>query len=195
MRSRQILSGLTLVAKYFKSLNIDEIMKKGEDPRIIEFIETLLAPLNVDEQIKAYNAIDRTLPRLYLSERTLKIFEAYESIMLHAAMTMKILSFQLKNKAELFKKGKLSHQIIELIPDSLETFETHGEGYALFWVAYFYEETLKALRKELLEDGNITRDTESATRLEIDSRQAQLNLQALLQKSGLPKTLINSESK
>lgn len=194
MRSRQLLSGLTLITEYLKYLNIDEIMKKGDDPKITGFIDTLMSPLNVDEQIKTYNAIDRTSPRLYLSEQTLKIFEAYEGIILYAVMTMKILSLPLKKKAELFKKGRLSEQIIELIPSSRDTFEEYGEGYALFWVSYFYDETLKALRKELLEDANLAKDTESATRLAIDSRQAQYNLHALLQQRGLPDTLINTNS-
>lgn len=64
--SRQILSSLTLVAEYLKGLNINEIMKKGDDPKITQFIEALLSPLNVDEKIQAYNALDRTLPKLYL---------------------------------------------------------------------------------------------------------------------------------
>ncbi|OUF27508.1 hypothetical protein AZ045_003816 [Enterobacter hormaechei] len=52
MRSRQLLSGLTLITEYLKYLNIDEIMKKGDDPKITGFLDTLMSPLNVDEQIK-----------------------------------------------------------------------------------------------------------------------------------------------
>lgn len=193
VRSRQILSSLTLVAEYLKGLNINEIMRKGDDPKITQFIEALLAPLNVDEKIQAYNALDRTLPKLYLSERTLKIFEAYESIILYAVMTMKMLGLPLRNKADIFKEGNLSKLIIELVPGTRETFEQHGEGYCLFWVTYFYDETLKALRQELLEDSNMLRDTQSATRLAMDSRQAQIDLHSLLQRNGLPDTLVKSE--
>lgn len=193
VRSRQILSNLTLVAEYLKGLNINEIMRKGDDPKITQFIEALLAPLNVDEKIQAYNALDRTLPKLYLSERTLKIFEAYESIILYAVMTMKMLGLPLRNKADIFKEGNLSKLIIELVPGTRENFEQHGEGYCLFWVTYFYDETLKALRQELLEDSNMLRDTQSATRLAMDSRQAQIDLHSLLQRNGLPDTLVKSE--
>lgn len=193
VRSRQILSSLTLVAEYLKGLNINEIMRKGDDPKITQFIEALLAPLNVDEKIQAYNALDRTLPKLYLSERTLKIFEAYESIILYAVMTMKMLGLPLRNKADIFKEGNLSKLIIELVPGTRENFEQHGEGYCLFWVTYFYDETLKALRQELLEDSNMLRDTQSATRLAMDSRQAQIDLHSLLQRNGLPDTLVKSE--
>ena len=90
--------------------------------------------------------------------------------------------------------GHLSKLIIELVPGTRETFEQHAEGYCLFWLTYFYDETLKALRQELLEDSNMVRDTQSATRLAMDSRQAQINLHSLLQRNGLPDTLVKSES-
>ncbi|MEI7236260.1 hypothetical protein WCT82_21175 [Pectobacterium carotovorum] len=194
IRARQTLSEFSQIVEYVKVLNTDEIMKKGDDPKISEFISTLIKPFNIDEKIKAYKETDRTLPRLYLSERSLKLFETYESIIFHAVMMIKILEIPLRNKSELIKKGSLSDMIIEVIPSSKEGFEKYGEGYVFYWSNYFYTETLNELRNELLGAANMTRDTDAAARLALDSRRAQIEIRSSLQESGLSETLLKPDA-
>lgn len=193
IRARQDLSEFSQIVEYVKVLNTDEIMKKGDDPKISEFISTLIKPFNIDEKIKAYRETDRTLPRLYLSERSLKLFETYESIIFNAVVMIKILEIPLRNKSELIKKGSLSDMIVEVIPSSKEGFEKYGEGYVFYWSNYFYTETLNELRNELLGAANMNRDTDAATRLALDSRRAQIEIRSSLQESGLSETLLKPD--
>ncbi|MBA0206842.1 hypothetical protein [Pectobacterium aroidearum] len=194
IRARQALSEFSPIVEYVKVLNTDEIMKKGDDPKISEFIGTLIKPFNIDEKLKAYRETDRTLPGLYLSERSLKLFETYESIIFHAVMMIKILEIPLRNKSEFIKKGSLSETIIKIIPTSKEGFEKYGEGYVFYWSNYFYTETLNELRNELLGAANMTKDTDAATRLALDSRRAQIEIRSSLQESGLSETLLKPDA-
>jgi hypothetical protein len=195
MRARKTLFEFSMLVEYMKSLNVDEILKKGDDPKIIEFINIIIKPINIDEKLNSYGLFDKTSLSLYLSEETLKIFQAYEAIMINAATMMKILSMPLNKKESIIKKSNVSKVVIEAAPLSKEGFEKFGEEYALHWSGYFYDEILKALRKELHGANNMQRDTESATRMALDSRNAQLTIRSTLDNIGLSDTLLKPVGK
>lgn len=193
LRARHGLSQLSMLVEYLKILNTEQIIKDGNDPKIIEFIETLVKPFDIDEKIKLLGAIDRTLPRLYLSDKSLKVFDAYESIIIHAAMMMKLLSLPLRNKSGLVNAGTLSKTVVEIVPGAKEGFDKWGEGYAYHWAKYFHDEILRHLRHEVSGTDDLKRDTESIERLAIDSRRAQINVRASLEQAGLPDNLIKPD--
>lgn len=193
LRARHALSQLSMPVEYMKILNTEKILKDGDDPKISEFIEALLKPFDVDEKLNLLRSIDKTIPRLYLSEKSLKAFDTYQSIVLHAAMMMKLLSIPLRDKGDLIKPGGLSKTITELVPGSKEGFDKWGEGYAYYWSTYFHDEILRALRHEVSGADDMTRDAESIERLALDSRRAQINIRSSLAQVGLPETLIKSD--
>jgi len=193
LRARHALSQFSMLVEYMKYLNTEEILKDAGDPRISEFINTLIKPFDIDEKMKSLGSVDKTTPRLYLSDKSLKAFDAYESIILHAAMMMKFLSLPLRNKGNLIKSGGLSKTIIELAPASKDGFDKWGEGYAFYWSTYFHDEVLRALRHEVSGADDMTRDAESIERLALDSRRAQINIRSSLEEVGLPQTLIKPD--
>ncbi len=194
MRLRQALYELKMLVEYLSFLNIDEVMKNGDDPKITAFINALIIPINIDGKLKAYSEIDKTLPELYLSECSKKTFEIYKGIILNAVATMKILSIPLRNKPDLIKRDSLVKKIIEAVPSSKGGFEKYGDSYAFYWLDYFYSETLNELRNELLGAANMTSDTEAATRLVVDSFRAQTELRSSLQQYGLSEALLKSDA-
>lgn len=193
LRARHSLSQLSLLAEYMAIINGPQILQAGDDPKITKFIEMLLEPFNVDEKIKSLGSIDKTAAKLYLSDKTLQIFDAYESIILQAVAMMKLYSLPLRDKGELIKTGNLSKTIIELVPSSKEAFDQFGEGYAYYWSKYFHDEILRLLRHEVSGADDLTRDAKSVELLALESRQAQLNVRLSLQQTGLPDTLIKAE--
>ncbi|HDC4656255.1 TPA: hypothetical protein O8U51_003042 [Enterobacter hormaechei] len=195
MRSRQFLSQFTMLVEYLKMLNMDEILKNRNDPKITQFIKTLADPVGIDEKLRVYGTFDRTMPDLYLSEKVKKLFETYQSIMLNAVMIMKILSMPgLNINPDLFKKDALKNMIIESAPLAKDGFDEFGDSYAYLWLNYFYDQILKELRNELLGISSMSNDTEAATRLALDSRQAKINLQTSLAKNGLSQDLIKTDA-
>lgn len=194
MRARKALSEFSLLVEYMKGLNTDELLKNGDDPKIIEFINILIKPVNIDEKLAGYGLFDKTSLTLYISDNTLKLFDAYEMIMLHAATMMKIFSMPLKNKQTLINKGNIGKYVIEAAPAAKDGFEKFGDEYALHWANYFYHEILKSLRKELHGDDSMEKDTESATRLVLDSRNAQVKLRSTLENVGLSERFLKTET-
>ncbi|MGX1497388.1 hypothetical protein ACSSV1_002424 [Labrenzia sp. MBR-25] len=193
LRARNALAQFSMLVEYMKILNTEEILKDADDPKVSEFIETLLKPFDVDEKIKQIGAIDKTLARLYLSEKSLKAFEAYESIVMSAVMMMNLLTVPLRNKGNLIKAGNLSKTVIELVPGSKDGFDKFGEGYAYHWTTYFYDQILKSLRYEISGVEDLAKATESITNLALDSRKAQLDVRSTLEGVGLPEKLIKTD--
>ncbi|MGM8949143.1 hypothetical protein ACS6O1_24470, partial [Enterobacter asburiae] len=95
---------------------------------------------------------------------------------------------------DLFKKDALKNMIIESAPLAKEGFDEFGDSYAYLWLNYFYDQILKELRNELLGISGMSNDTEAATRLALDSRQAKINLQTSLARNGLSQNLIKKDA-
>lgn len=193
MRIRQFLGGFTVVAQYMQILKIDELMKSGGDPKIDGFIDAITKPLNLQQKMQDYARFDKDITKLYLSERTVRVFEIYETIMLHSVATLQILAFPMPKKQNLLKEGDLSKKIIEFVPSSQSGFEEFGEKYVYYWYDYFYAEILKELKNELIGEGNMTNDTDSAARLALDFKEAQFQVRTSLKKYGLSENLINDD--
>jgi hypothetical protein len=194
MRAVHSISKLRLAAEYLTFLNIEEIMKFGDDSRIINLINTLSETINIDEKMISINSIDTTLSRLYLTNKTLKIFDVYSAILLGAAMMMKALAIPSRDKSNFFKKDGLSKIITELIPSSKEYFDKQGDSYSYFFATYFHNEILQALRNEVSSIDELSHDTDFAASLAFASRQAQANVLASLQKLSLPESLIKPQT-
>lgn len=193
LRARHTISQLSILVEYMKVLNTEEILNDGANPKITTFIESLIKPFDIDEKIKILGKIDQTIPRLYLSDKPLKLFDAYQSIITHAAFMMKIFSIPQRNKNEIIKTGSLSKIITEIVPSSKEGFDKWGEGYAYHWSAYFYDQILHSLRHEVSGADDLTRDTESIERVALDSHRAQNNIRASLAQADLPDTLLKPD--
>lgn len=193
LRARQSLSQLSILVEYMKVLNTDQMLEEADDPRIADFIKTLLEPFDLEAKLQALGAIDKTVPRLYLSERSLKAFDAYEAIILQAAMMMRLLSIPLRDKGKLIKSGYLGKIVTELFPTTKEGFDKWGDGFAYYWSTYFHDEVLKSLRQEISGADDMQRDAESVQKLAMDSRRAQINIRSSLDKAGLPDTLLKSD--
>lgn len=190
LRARHSLSQFSMLVEYMKILNGTEIIKEGDNPDLIDFINTLIKPFDLDEKIKSLGDVDKATARLYLSDKTLKYFDAYQNIILHAAMMMKMYSIPLRNKGDLVKAGNLAKTITDIVPSAKEGFERYGESYAYYWAQYFYDEVLRSLRHEVSGADDLSRDTQSIARLALESRQAQINIRTYLEKSSLPTALM-----
>lgn len=194
LRARHALSQLSILAEYMKILDTDKILKNSGDPKIAELFDTLAKPFDVDEKIRFIGSIDKTGPRLYLSERSLKYFDAYESIILKAAMMIKMLSVPLRDMDKFLQGSDVLRKMIEeLAPNSKGGFEKFGERYAYYWLSYFHDEILRALRHEVSGTEDMSRDAESVKHLLLNSRRAQIDIRASLERAGLRENLILSQ--
>lgn len=168
-------------------------MNDSRNPKTAEFIEALVKPFDVEEKLKNLGSFDKIIPQLYLNEKTISAFDAYQKIILSAAMMIKILAIPLGDKSNLLNKNFLSKTVIDLVPISKEGFEKFGEGYAYHWTSYFHDQILTLLRHEISGVDELTRATKSAESLALDARRAQLNVRSSLEAAGLPKSFVKAE--
>lgn len=190
LQLRQFLSEFSMAIEYVKMLNIDEVLKKSDDPKVIDFINILSKPFNIDEKLEEYKAIDKTLPRLYLNDDVMNVFDIYESIIVYAVMTLKFLSLSGLNKARYFEEDALGKKILKIDSSHKKGFEEYGDRYALFLASTYYHEILKMVREELLGSKNLDKDMELATRLAIDTNTAQINMRSAIKKLGISDSII-----
>jgi hypothetical protein len=193
VRARDALAQLSMLVEYMKILNTEEILKHGDKSKIIDFRSVLVQPIDVEGKLKVLSEIDKTLPRVYPAEQSLKAFNMYESIVLSAAAMMRIFTIPLRDKHNLVKAGGLSKTIIELVQSSNAGFDRWGEGYVYYWSTYFHDEVLRLLRLEISGADDLTRHTKSIERVAIESRKAQINVRSSLEAAGLPETFMKKE--
>lgn len=189
---RQFLYEFNMAITYIKMLKIDELSKKSGDHKVKGFLDAIIKPIKIDEKLEGYKKFDTTTPKLYLSDRTVTVFEIYESIMLCGGITIKFLDIAPDQVSDFMTYESLVKKIIEFIPSSKDGFETYGDNYVFYWSDYFYKEVLKQLRNELIGDSNMAKDTELAAKLAIDFRDAQQIVKESLGKYGLSEELMNS---
>jgi hypothetical protein len=191
MRSVQSVSKLSMAVEYMKILKVDEILKNGMSQNIVKFIETISNPIEIDKKMIEINAIDMTIPRLFLDEKTVKYFDAYHDIFTSAAMMLKILGIPFQDKNKFFKEDGLSTILIEILPESKAGFDKFGDSYAYHLAGKIKSELLSELRGEVSGAKRVSQDAEFAERSALFARQARTNIEAILQQQNLPKGLIN----
>ena len=193
LRARNILSQLSVLVEYMKILKIEELVKHPDNLKIVNFIDILVKPFNVEGKLKLLGEIDMMLPRLYLSEQSLRAFDAYEAIVRSAAIMMKYFSIPISDKRIPDQSGYVSKLIIELIPNSKVDFERYGDGFAYNWAAYFHDEILRLLRQEISGADNQSRAAESIECVASESRKIHFNVRSAARATGLPETLIKTD--
>jgi hypothetical protein len=191
LRARFVLSQMGMLVEFMKSFKEENVLK-SDDPKVAQVVQELIKPFEIDEKLKSYGHIDKTLPQLYLGQKSLDAFNVYEAIVMQAIMMMKIFSIELRGKQDLIKRGDLGNKVQELAPTSKEGFEKFGDRYAYYWANYFHDEILKALRHEVSGLDEVERDTKSVERLAIDSRRAQMRARISIKQAGLSDQLINT---
>jgi hypothetical protein len=192
LRARYALSQLSVLVEYMQVLNTEVILNRGDDPKITEFIETLVRPLDIDEKLKVIGSVDKTTALLYISDKSLQAFNAYQRIIVQATMMMRLFRFPMRDKGKFLKPGSAGKLVMELVPASKEGFDQWGEDYAYHWSAYFYDEILRSLRQEVSGVADLTKDTESIEQVALDSRRVQMNIRSTVENAGLPNDLLRS---
>ena len=150
LRARYLLARYQRLTQYMQLFDMPKILLANNE-NVAALFKTIMRPYKDSFDGFKY---DKTGPLLYLSERTLRVFEIYETIIINAYITCELVGHNIKNQDKILKKDtKLIQRIIEYVPASEEGFKKFGEYYAYFWASYFYEEIKNVTRQEILDLG------------------------------------------
>lgn len=191
LASRKYLLEFSGLVDIMKTIKFDKLLSYDDKSKVHDLIETLIKPYDIDNKLEEYKKYDHSIPKLYLSERVIAFFEVYKQIVMHAVVTMKLISVGVYKNSDDLKSESLVKAIQELAPASKEGFEKNGDMHALYWANYFYDGVLKELRNDLFGSDTLDKDTELAVRIVVDANNAQLKVRTALDKYGFPEQLIN----
>ncbi|EMK2611566.1 hypothetical protein V8U19_002312 [Citrobacter freundii] len=195
IKARRCLNDFYLAVSYMQMFNIEAFYENIEDSKIQNVIDALIKPLNLDDKAAEYKKFDLDTPRLYLSDRTMKIFDVYSGIVMVSVSTLRMLEMKDKDASGIVSYKNIIKNIIELLPHTKEGFEEHGDSFIFQFHNYFRRELLTEIKNELTGDKNMTRDTELAAELAIGLRKAQNKVKETIAQYNIPDVLINTDAK
>jgi hypothetical protein len=182
------------IVEIVKIIKFDELLKNYDTNKVKELVGTLLKPYDIDNKLEEYKKYDHSIPKLYLSERVIEFFEVYERIVMHAVITMRMITIGVYHNVDDLKSESLVNMIQELVPLSKEGFDKNGDMYVFYWSNYFFDGILKELRNDLFGSETMDKDTELAARLVVDANNAQSKVRTAFEKHGLPEQYLNTKT-
>lgn len=192
IKARRCLNGFHLAVTYMQMLKVDALFEKINDPKVQGVIDALIKPLKLEETTIEYKKYDLDTPRLYLSDRTMKFFDAYSGIVMVSVSTLKMLELKNKDASGIVSGKNTVKNIIDLLPNSKEGFEKHGDSFMFQFHDYFRNELLTEIKNELT-GNNMARDTDSAAELALGLRKAKNKVKETIELYDIPKNLINTD--
>lgn len=179
---------LSIGATLLQSVNMKEVLKDPKDPRVQKFFQLLAEYTQIDEKLSQLTENSQSNYRLYLSDEALKNLDIYISILSHATMFIKSASL---GQAKMLKEGSLGDQIVKVLPNTKDSFDTYGDSHGYHWIDYFYARTFEHLRLMSSGDQRSAEDVAQVSSLTISTRLAQKELDAKLNE--LPQKYLNEQ--
>lgn len=195
IKARRFLNEFSLAVAYMQMFNIEAFFENIDDRNIQDVIDVLIKPLKLDEKSEEYKKFDLDTPRLYLSDKTMKVFDAYSGIVMISVSTLKMLEMKDKDASKIVTCKNAIKNIIDLLPHTKEGFEEHGDSYTFQFHDYFRRELLTEIKNELTGDKTMARDTELAAELALGLRNAQVKVKETIAHYNIPDALINTNAK
>lgn len=195
IKARRYLNEFNLAVTYMQMFKIEAFYENINDPKIQGVIDALIKPLKLDEKAAEYKNFDLDTPRLYLSDKTMKVFDVYSGIVMISISTLKMLEVKDKGASNIVSYKNIIKDIIDLLPHTKEGFEKHGDSFAFQFHGYFRRELLTEIKNELTGDNTMVRDTELAAELALGLRNAQVKVKETIAHYNIPDELINTDAK
>jgi hypothetical protein len=193
IKIRKSLDEFNLAVFYMQMFKIDALFESVNDPKIQNLIDVIIKPLKIDEKIEEYRKLDQDTPRLYLSDKTMRVFDVYSDIIMVGVSKLRMLETKIESTSDIVTSDKVINRILELLPNAKDGFEKHGYSFMFQFHSHFRRELLIELKNELAGDNNMVRDTESAAELAMGLRSAKVRVQETIEQYNIPDALINTE--
>ena len=128
-----------------------EIINKSSDPSVKKLFEFIAKSVNIDNESLKELPKGSSHYRLFLNDRTWKLYQAYSGIIGYSILLISAHSFGV---SKILKEPDINRPIVDLFPTTKEYFEEKGVYAALHWVTFIYDQLFESLKLEL-EDKNI----------------------------------------
>ncbi|EQB7865712.1 hypothetical protein ACYUAC_001245 [Citrobacter amalonaticus] len=195
IKARRMLDEFNMVVIYMQMFKLEAFFENMNDPKIQNVIDVIIKPLDLKNKTEEYKKLDRDTPRLYLSDKTMKVFDAYSGIIMLGVSKLIMLETKDENASGFVSSDSTIKQIIELLPHTKESFDKYGDSFIFQLHDYFRRELLTEIKNELTGDNTMARDTELAADLAIGLRNAQVRVKETIEQLNIPDELIKNDAK
>ena len=185
MESINKLENLHSIAKIMRDIDIENAIKDKDYKKISEEMMEITKGMDVYEKISQASSVETHIPYLYINTKTMELYTAYRKIVYETALYAKLLELPIPNRGEYAPKSdELIEMLTNILPESKDTLEEHGNRGAYYYMERLHDETIASLRKELFGEDAATEDYETVESLaerfehikkQPDSKKALLN--------------------
>ncbi|EPX2739224.1 hypothetical protein ACWYD0_001896 [Klebsiella aerogenes] len=195
IKARSYLNEFHLAVTYMQMFKVNELFENIDNPNIQNAIDALIKPLKLDDKVAEYKKIDVDTPRLYLSDKTMKVFDIYSGIVMVSVATLRMLELKDKDASSIVSAKNTVNNILDLLPSSKKGFEEYGDSFIFQFHDHFRRELLAEIKNEITGESNMTRDTELAAELALGLRNAKDKVKEAIERYDIPNDLFNNETK
>lgn len=185
MESINKLENLHSIAKITRDIDLEDAIKDKDYKKISEEMTEITKGVDIYKEISQVSSVETHIPYLYISTKTMALYTAYRKIIYETAFYAKLLELPIPNRGEYTPKSdELMEMLTNILPESKETLEEHGNRGAYYYMERLHDETIASLRKELFGEDAATEDYETVESLaerfehikkQPDSKKALLN--------------------
>ncbi|MDM8056567.1 hypothetical protein [Klebsiella aerogenes] len=195
IKARSYLNEFHLAVTYMQMFKVNELFENIDNPNIQNAIDALIKPLKLDDKVAEYKKIDVDTPRLYLSDKTMKVFDIYSGIVMVSVATLRMLELKDKDASSIVSAKNTVNNILDLLPSSKKGFEEYGDSFIFQFHDHFRRELLAEIKNEITGESNMARDTELAAELALGLRNAKVKVKEAIERYDIPNDLFNNETK
>ncbi len=182
----KVLATQAVTVEMIKMIKGDYLKDVSENLDKQKAMSMMCQTLGVDAALEKLNSTETTLPNLYLPDRALNLFNAYQGIVMHAMISLKSASLGLD--ANLLKENGLRSIIEPVWPASKEGFDKFGNGFGYYWFQSAYDQLIKELRSIASGEQQRTEDVVSAVSVAVESEKATMSAKASMDAASIPTT-------
>lgn len=98
IKIRRFLYQFNMGILLFRTLKIDELSKQIGDPKVKDFVNSMLQPIKLEARMAEYNTLDKDTPKLYLNDKIVKVFGIFEGITMVGVARLRMLEIGVSEK-------------------------------------------------------------------------------------------------
>lgn len=150
MKSIDKILGMSAIVYFVREVDLDESVKEGRELQVKDAAKELMDALMIDDLNKQEQSIDKTIPYLYLDDKTLDLYSAYSDVVYEAWFQARLIQADISWAINYIKKpSKLVDLIVKIYPDSEDDFVKYGSKHVFSYMEDLYKDLKNCIRKEL----------------------------------------------
>lgn len=131
-RACQFLARSTMAIEMVKVLRSDFLESASSNKKAQESFEMLSRSMKLNEFMSEFAKLDPVPGNLYLPDRALQCFKAYQTIVMHAVTLISLAGLG-QDSTKAMKKNILRNAVVPLAPNSKEGFDRFGDEFGFHW--------------------------------------------------------------